>query len=203
MVWRQMQLGIKRIFDVSLSLMLIVLFTPAITLLSLLVVLTSPGPVFKLQSRVGLNGKMFTIIKLRTIEDKNSKPFRVTMLGKPMRRWGIDELPQLINILKGDMSFFGPRPLLPVSDEGQYAEHRFIRRSMRPGLLSAYGLAIHIEPFQDDELVIRSTYDQLAVDLDLAYIHNWHLGKDLWLAVMSIYTGFRMVYKVVKSKLTP
>ncbi|AZV69034.1 sugar transferase [Bacillus cereus] len=119
-------LGIKYLLDVMFSLIGLIVLMPVILIFSILIILESPGSPFYLQERLGLNGKRFKVIKLRSMRndaEKNGAKWaekndpRVTKIGLFIRKTRIDELPQLFNILKGDMSLVGPRPERPVFTE--------------------------------------------------------------------------------------
>jgi len=139
-MFNSMQVIIKRFIDVLFSLLLLVLLMPVIFLTAILILLESPGnPIFT-QKRVGKNGRLFTIYKIRTLykhhfgeiqEQEEPHAYRITPIGKYLRRSKLDELPQLLNILLGDMSFIGPRPYTQFDfDE----DLRFNRVLMKPGL---------------------------------------------------------------------
>ncbi|ANP83931.1 MULTISPECIES: sugar transferase [Bacillus] len=119
-------LGIKYLLDVMFSLVGLIVLMPVILIFSILIILESPGSPFYLQERLGLNGKRFKVIKLRSMRndaEKNGAKWaekndpRVTKIGLFIRKTRIDELPQLFNILKGDMSLVGPRPERPIFTE--------------------------------------------------------------------------------------
>ncbi|MBE7125123.1 sugar transferase [Bacillus mycoides] len=119
-------LGIKYLLDVMFSLVGLIVLMPVVFIFSILIVLESPGSPFYLQERLGLNGKRFKVIKLRSMRndaEKNGARWaekndsRVTKIGLFIRKTRIDELPQLLNILKGDMSLVGPRPERPIFTE--------------------------------------------------------------------------------------
>ncbi|MBK5508076.1 exopolysaccharide biosynthesis polyprenyl glycosylphosphotransferase [Bacillus sp. RC55] len=119
-------LGIKYVLDVMFSLVGLIVLMPVVFIFSILIVLESPGSPFYLQERLGLNGKRFKVIKLRSMRndaEKNGARWaekndpRVTKIGLFIRKTRIDELPQLFNILKGDMSLVGPRPERPIFTE--------------------------------------------------------------------------------------
>lgn len=119
-------LGIKYLLDVMFSLVGLIVLMPVVFIFSILIVLESPGSPFYLQERLGLNGKRFKVIKLRSMRndaEKNGAKWaekndpRVTKIGLFIRKTRIDELPQLFNILKGDMSLVGPRPERPIFTE--------------------------------------------------------------------------------------
>lgn len=114
----------KRIFDVTAAILLLVLLSPLLLLVALCIKIDSPGPVFFKQERVGIHKKPFIIYKFRTmsVEAPDNVPTamfenpkqHITRVGKWIRRLSIDELPQLFNIIKGEMSIVGPRPVIPV-----------------------------------------------------------------------------------------
>jgi undecaprenyl phosphate N,N'-diacetylbacillosamine 1-phosphate transferase len=130
----------KRFFDVVISLFLLVIFIPVMLLvLILLFVATRENPFF-VQTRPGLNEKIFRIIKLKTMNDNKSEngvllpdAQRLTTIGRFIRKTSLDEIPQLINVLMGDMAIIGPRPLL-VSYLPYYSERERLRHSIRPGI---------------------------------------------------------------------
>ncbi len=182
----------KRSFDIVSTFTLLLLLSPLLALVALLVRLSSPGPVLYVSTRVGRGGRYFTFFKFRTmylgsgdrrsVADKNErgghifkikKDPRVTPIGYWLRRWSIDELPQLFNVLRGDMSIVGPRPL-PASDlepDGQsrefevWAEHR---SRVLPGITGLWQISGRSElPF-----------DRM-VQLDLTYVQTWSLKRDL------------------------
>lgn len=131
----------KRLFDIALVFPIMVIVIPPLIVIALLIRIESKGPVFFIQERVGLYGKTFQVYKFRTMTDKpristgeilrgNSE---VTAVGHWLRRFKIDELPQLVNVLKGDMSLVGPRPGL-VKQLEEYDENGLMRLQVRPGL---------------------------------------------------------------------
>ena len=130
----------KRIFDVLASFCLILLFAPLLIVIAILLIIENKSSPFFIQSRPGKNERKFEIIKFRSMNDKtdnygNLLPDneRITVLGKIIRKWSLDELPQLINVLIGDMSLVGPRPLLfkyiPLFSESQRRRHE-----VKPGI---------------------------------------------------------------------
>lgn len=188
-------LVIKRVLDVAVSVTLIVLLTPLLLAVAALIKFTSPGPIFFLQERLGLNKRRFLIYKFRTmipgaeqrlaeLESLNevSGPVfkikndpRITPLGKFLRRTSIDELPQLFNVLKGDMSLVGPRPL-PVRDyEGFNQDWQRRRFSIPPGLTCLWQVAGRSAiPFEQ------------WMQLDLQYMDEWSLWLDLKILARTI-----------------
>jgi len=131
----------KRFLDIVISGVALFVLWPVLVLVSLIIKLDSPGPVLFVQKRVGLNGRVFNIYKFRTMTHRHRLPTgeifgrdrEVTRAGYWLRRFKIDELPQLINVLKGDMSIVGPRPGLP-SQLLEYDENGKKRLLVRPGL---------------------------------------------------------------------
>lgn len=130
----------KRLLDILLSLCILVLLSPVYVILIVLVRIKLGSPVFFRQERPGLNGEIFTLYKFRTMTDARDKDGkllpdkdRLTSFGKFLRSSSLDELPEFFNILKGDMSFIGPRPLL-VSYLPYYTERESLRHTARPGL---------------------------------------------------------------------
>ena len=186
---------IKRLIDVSVSALLVVLLAPVFIVSTLAVILSSAGPVFFLQDRVGRNKQIFRMIKFRTmvadaatrqqeLEDRNEAEGpvfkikddpRITPVGKLLRRTSIDELPQLFNVLKGEMSLVGPRPL-PVRDYEGFSEDWHRRRfSVRPGISGLW------------QVTGRSNlpFDQW-MELDLKYINEWSLALDLKVMLQTV-----------------
>jgi len=131
---------IKRLFDVVFSIILLIALAPFLLLIGLLVRIILGSPVIFRQERPGLNEKVFTIFKFRTMNDKKDEEGnllpdndRLTPFGRFLRESSLDELPELVNILKGDMSFVGPRPLL-VEYLPHYDDEQKLRHTVKPGL---------------------------------------------------------------------
>lgn len=129
---------IKRFLDIIFSGLGLLLLSPVFLICALIIKITSKGPIFFIQKRVGFNSAVFSIIKFRTMDDAincqtDKDENRLTKIGKVLRSTSIDEIPQLINVLKGDMSFIGPRPL-PVQYLEWYTEEENKRHSVRPGI---------------------------------------------------------------------
>ncbi|MBD5460123.1 MAG: undecaprenyl-phosphate glucose phosphotransferase [Lachnospiraceae bacterium] len=183
---------VKRVMDIVGSLLGIVLVSPVMALCALLVRLTSPGPVIFKQERVGLHNKPFYMYKFRSMEvqkpSEENKAWtirddpRVTRVGKILRRTSLDELPQLFNILKGDMSLVGPRPERPLFVEKFKEEipRYMVKHQVRPGLT---GWA-QINGYRGDTSIKR------RVEYDLYYIENWTLALDLKIIFLTFFTGF-------------
>jgi len=171
----------KRIFDVAVSLAALIFFLPLLALTALLLKLDSSGPVFHLQTRVGLDGRIFRMIKFRTMirnAEKETGPIwsprndpRVTRVGKVLRKLSIDELPQLINVLNGDMSLVGPRPERPeLVDKFKNNIPRYmLRHRVKTGMTGwaqVHGLR-------------GNTPLDKRIEFDIYYIQNWTLQLDL------------------------
>ncbi|MFB3903576.1 MAG: sugar transferase [Acidobacteriota bacterium] len=194
------QLVLKRVMDILGSGLLLVLLAPFLLIVALLIRLDSPGPVLFTQERVGLNRRRFKLIKFRTMvqeADKKQELFealneadgpvfkikndpRVTRLGRVLRQFSVDELPQLINVMKGEMSLVGPRPL-PLRDvkliDAQWHKRRF---SVKPGLTCLW------------QVNGRSDVSfERWVRMDLEYIDTWSLSLDLKILLKTIPVVFR------------
>lgn len=167
--------AVKRLFDLMLSVLLLGLASPAMLLTALAVKLTSPGPVFYHQRRVGENGRLFWVHKFRTMSlDADQKRFekrpddpRVTPLGRLLRRTSIDELPQLFNVLRGEMSLVGPRPEQVFIVE-QYEPWQRQRLAVPPGITGWW----QVNGRGDLPMHLNTHYD-------LYYIRNYSLWLDL------------------------
>jgi exopolysaccharide biosynthesis polyprenyl glycosylphosphotransferase len=189
------QLALKRALDVAVSLLVLALAGPAIGIAALSIRITSPGSVLFKQKRIGLNGRMFTLYKFRTmIEDAharreevahlnemNGPAFkakadpRVTPVGRFLRRFSLDEIPQLWNVLKGDMSLVGPRPPIPEEVASYHRWHRR-RLSMKPGLTCLWQISGRND-IQDFDSWMK---------LDLQYIDNWSPSLDFKILLRTI-----------------
>jgi exopolysaccharide biosynthesis polyprenyl glycosylphosphotransferase len=184
---------IKRAIDLALAAVASLLLSPVILLAALAIRLTSAGPVIFRQTRCGLNGRTFTCYKFRSmvadaearlhevahlnergIVTKIPNDPRLTPVGKWLRKFSIDELPQLLNVLKGDMSLVGPRPAIP-SEVARYQRWQRRRLRMRPGLTCLW--AVRGRDKVDFESWMR---------LDLQYIDNWSLGLDARIILLTI-----------------
>ena len=186
---------VKRLMDIVISAAMLVVLSPLMLAAAFIIKMGDRGPVFFCQKRVGLNGRIFTLLKFRSmvvgaekmldeLKDKNemSGPVfklkddpRITSFGKLIRRYSIDELPQLINVLRGDMSLVGPRPPLP-EEVSLYLRKQRKRLSMRPGLTCIWQVSGRNEILD---------FEQWA-KLDLEYIDNWSLSKDIVLLLKTI-----------------
>ena len=188
-------LVMKRILDFSLALVILIIASPLMVLAALLIKITSPGPTLFEQERVGHNKRKFTIYKFRTmivgaerkmqdikhLNEVSGPVFkikhdpRITTIGKVLRKASIDELPQLINVLKGDMSLVGPRPL-PVRDYEGFSEDWHRRRfSVRPGITCLWQVCGR-----------SSVAFEKWMELDMQYIDKWTFWLDLKILARTI-----------------
>jgi lipopolysaccharide/colanic/teichoic acid biosynthesis glycosyltransferase len=178
---------LKRVLDIASALTAMAAAVPVLAMLALAITVTSGGPVLFRQQRVGRDGRPFTMLKLRTMVDgaelmvadllarydtderlyKFRDDPRITPLGGWLRRWSADELPQLWNVLRGEMSMVGPRPALASEVRAYQPWHR-ARLAVRPGITGAWQVSGRCEVGFDD-----------CVRLDLAYIDGWSLLSDL------------------------
>jgi putative colanic acid biosynthesis UDP-glucose lipid carrier transferase len=184
---------IKRVFDLILSCTGLLLISPLLIIVSFLVSSTSPGPVFFAQDRYGLDGRRFRIYKFRTMRviEAGDQPGlkqatewdpRVTPLGRILRRWSLDELPQLFNVLKGEMSLVGPRPHAVEHNE----QYRLLipgymqRHAFKPGIT---GLA-QVEGWRGETKTLEAMARR--VDADLRYQRDWSLKLDIKIIIKTI-----------------
>ena len=177
---------VKRLLDITISLIALIFLLPLMLLIYLLVIINLGSPAFFLQERVGKDNKIFKMIKFRTMKnstDKNgnllSDNERVTKFGSFLRSFSLDELPELINILKGDMSLVGPRALL-VQYLGLYNDEQIRRHEVLPGLtgwaqINGRNSITWSEKFK----------------LDVWYVDNW----SLWLDIKIFFLTFWKVLK--------
>ena len=183
---------VKRCMDIVGSIAGIIVSSPVMLVLCILIKLTSPGPLIYKQERVGLHNKTFRMYKFRSMElqpeSEEKKAWtvkndpRVTGIGKFMRRTSLDELPQLFNILKGDMSLVGPRPERPFFVEKFREEipRYMVKHQVRPGLT---GWA-QVNGYRGDTSIRK------RIDCDLYYIENWSIGFDIKILFLTFFKGF-------------
>jgi len=181
--FKNVNLFIKRLTDILISGLGLILFFPIFIIVAVLIKLTMPGPIFFMQERVGKDKKTFQILKFRTMKvDKEAEEKmdfykdkeRLTKFGRFLRRTKIDELPQLINVIKGDMSLVGPRPTIMQQVEN-YTQYEMQRLAMRPGMT---GLA----------QVSGNTaipWEQ-RIKYDLEYINNFSIILDFKILIKTI-----------------
>jgi len=184
-------LAAKRGLDVVLSLVLLAATAPILLVAAILVRMSGPGPIFFVQRRNGCLGREFRMLKLRTMEAdaerfqdqlhnrnadgcflKLQNDPRVTPVGRILRKYSIDELPQLVNVLRGDMSLIGPRPLLPCDVRSFPRDERFRRFNVRPGITGLWQVSGRSDLSDDERMA-----------LDLEYVDEWSLSMDFEILV--------------------
>ncbi|HEY1578309.1 MAG TPA: sugar transferase [Terracidiphilus sp.] len=185
---------IKRIVDVCLSLLLLVLLMPLIALTAAVIWAEGDGPLLYISRRIGRYGRPFTFYKFRTmivdaeslrneLDRRNERSTvlfkisndpRITKMGRILRKYSIDEIPQLINVLRGEMSLVGPRPSLAAEVE-QYEPQHFVRLTVLPGMTGLWQVVARKSPSFHD-----------YINLDLSYVHNWSLWLDLKILLRTI-----------------
>jgi lipopolysaccharide/colanic/teichoic acid biosynthesis glycosyltransferase len=181
----------KWVLDLAIALLLLILLAPLMLLLALMVRLDSPGPALYRQQRIGRGGVPFTMLKFRSMRHSCSEDFhrqqsqnwfngtaaprgykagadpRLTRVGRYLRKTSLDEIPQLFNVIRGEMSLVGPRPLLPY-ERGQFERWHFERESVRPGITGLWQISGR------DRL---SAQEMMA--LDVRYVREWSLWLDI------------------------
>ncbi|WP_209332790.1 sugar transferase [Lunatimonas salinarum] len=188
----------KRVFDFVLASIGLVIISPLLLLIAILIKVSKGGPVFFIQDRVGKDGKIFRMIKFRTMtENHNGSSIsvqgesRITPLGAFLRKYKLDELPELINVIKGDMSFVGPRPDVPGYADRLTGADRLIL-SIRPGITGPASLK-----YANEERLLAEVPDPISfnneiifpdkVRINLAYVKNQSLRRDLIIIFQTIF----------------
>ncbi|NJL52866.1 MAG: lipid carrier--UDP-N-acetylgalactosaminyltransferase [Hydrococcus sp. SU_1_0] len=187
---------LKRTIDLLLSSILLLFATIPLCIVILLIKIDSPGTIFFSQTRIGLQGKPFKLLKLRTMVENASKlqtslessnemegevlfkirqDPRITRVGKYLRRYSIDEIPQLINVLKGDMSLVGPRPLT-LRDSAKLPADQLIRHEVLPGITGFWQVSGRSE-----------TSSEHLGECDRFYVKKWSLGLDLFILLKTVF----------------
>jgi len=190
----------KRMVDIVLGSLALLVAAPVMACLMIVIRLDSRGPALFGQRRIGLMGKPFTLWKLRTMTHRSSQAFhiqaardwfderptgdryktdsdpRVTRVGRYLRRSSLDELPQLFNVLRGEMSLVGPRPMMPY-DQPSYTALDFEREVVRPGISGLWQVSGR------DRLSARQ-----MMALDIRYVREWSLGLDLRILALTVTT---------------
>ena len=183
---------VKRTMDIAGSLVCIVLFSPVMLFTALMIKITSRGPLIFTQERVGLHNRPFKMYKFRSMlvqsEEKEKKGWttrndpRVTPFGRFIRKTSIDELPQLFNVLMGDMSLVGPRPERPqyVEKFREEIPRYMVKHQVRPGMT---GWA-QVNGYRGNTSIRK------RIEYDLYYIENWTVGVDLKILILTVFKGF-------------
>lgn len=178
---------IKRIIDFAITLIAVVILAPVFLLIALLIKLDSNGPVLFVQKRLGKNSKPFKFLKFRTMIENaqnmglgltvSKNDFRITKIGRFLREWTLDELPQLFNVLKGDMSLVGPRPLPQYQNQSAFSKELWQKRLLiKPGLICLVDIK--------GRGLVESWEKRL--EYDIWYVDNW----SLWLDFKILFLGF-------------
>jgi len=186
----------KRVFDIFIASITVILASPIYLLIALLIYLDSPGPIFYKQTRIGLKNEPFQVWKFRTMvlnadklqkeleaknETKDGVLFkikddpRITRVGKYLRQYSLDEIPQLFNVIRGEMSLVGPRPL-PLRDVEKFDRHHHIRQEVLPGITGLWQISGRSDIVDFEE----------AYQLDLTYITSWSIWLDLQILFKTI-----------------
>ena len=183
---------IKRLMDIVGSLMCIVLFSPVMLVTAIAIKRTSPGPLIFRQERVGLHNREFRMYKFRSMEVQTASEEkkgwttrddpRVTKVGKVIRKTSIDELPQLFNVLKGDMSLIGPRPERPqyVEKFREEIPRYMVKHQVRPGMT---GWA-QVNGYRGNTSIRK------RIEYDIYYIENWSVAFDIKILILTVFKGF-------------
>ena len=197
---RYRQRILKRTFDIAAATSAIILVMPIIIMIAIFIKLDDQGPIFFSQTRIGYLNRPFRIIKFRTVYSRFSDPFgvislqpddhRVTRVGRLLRRLHLDELPQLLNVVRGDMSLVGPRPhTLASSFDGvpffTIAENYWHRHTVRPGIVGLAQMDGYRGPVPSVEHLKR------RINLDLEYIRDWSITRDFMII-------FRTIFNIIK-----
>lgn len=174
---------VKRIMDFSVSLILLIVLAPLFAIIAIAIKLDSPGPIFFVQKRVGKDGKLFDVIKFRTmykdtpkysLSPRNPDDPRITKVGRFLRRWSLDELPQLINVLKGEMSLVGPRPEMPQIVQ-EYLPWQKERLKVKPGITGLW------------QIIGRKNLPlEQNIQYDILYVRNRSILLDIIILLKTI-----------------
>ena len=194
---------IKRLFDIIFSFVGLVFLFPVFIIVSILIKIDSSGPVFFLQERVGLNGKFFKIIKFRSMKTNHNNSLtvtlendkRITRIGKKIRKYKIDEIPELINVFIGDMSFVGPRPDVPGYADLLKGESRNILK-LRPGITSRASIK-----YANEEMILLNEDDPIAYNNNIIFPDkvklnlNYYYNNNIWIDIKIIFATLFAVLK--------
>ena len=186
---------IKRLFDIIFSFVGIVFLFPIFIVVSIFIKIDSTGPIFFLQNRVGLNGEIFKIIKFRTMKVNHNNSLtvtlendiRITRIGKILRKYKIDEIPELINVFGGDMSFVGPRPDVPGYADLLKGNNRNILK-LRPGITSRASIK-----YANEEQLLLDQQDPIAYNNDVIFPDkvkmnlNYYENNNIWIDIKIIF----------------
>ena len=194
---------IKRLFDIIFSFVGIVFLFPVFIIVSILIKIDSSGPVFFIQERVGLNGNFFKIIKFRSMKTNHNNSLtvtlendkRITRIGKKIRKYKIDEIPELINVFIGDMSLVGPRPDVPGYADLLEGESRNILK-LRPGITSRASIK-----YANEEMILLNEDDPIAYNNNIIFPDkvklnlNYYYNNNIWIDIKIIFATLFAVFK--------
>ena len=194
---------IKRLFDIIFSFVGIVFLFPVFIIVSILIKIDSSGPIFFIQERVGLNGKIFKIFKFRSMKINHNNSLtvtlendkRITRIGKKIRKYKIDEIPELINVFIGDMSFVGPRPDVPGYADLLKGESRNILK-LRPGITSRASIK-----YANEEMILLNEDDPIAYNNNIIFPDkvklnlNYYYNNNIWIDIKIIFATLFAVLK--------
>ena len=193
----------KRVFDIVLCSIALIVLSPVFLVIAIAIKLSSPGPVFYYSERSGLNKKPFRFYKFRSmhVTNKDKGMFvadadRVFKVGKMIRRLKIDELPQLINVIKGDMSIVGPRPMVASAVDSLYCGRYEKVTDIRPGLTSAASLYDYTvgDTYNDDQAYIKEVLP-VKLEMELYYVEHESFAYDVQLVWRTILTIVQVLCK--------
>jgi len=196
---------IKRLFDIIFSILALIVLFPLMVIIAILIKITSPGPVFYRGTRIGKGGKPFRMFKFRTMvvnADKIGGPStpiddpRLTKIGKFLKRFQLDELPQLINVLKGDMSLVGPRPEVPLYVDMMTEEEKDVILSVRPGMTDLASLwNFHegeiLKGSKDPEKTYQEKIRPKKLELQKKYVQTRSFWLDLKIILKTVIKIFK------------
>jgi len=179
-------LKFKRLFDLILSLILLILLSPLIIFIVIIIFIFNGRPIFFIQKRSGFNKKHFTIFKFRTMSTNENLSFnlRINQIGFFLRKYKIDEMPQLLNILIGDMSFVGPRPLLVEYDD-LYNKLQDDRFKLKPGITGISQIKVYNK---------NNHNWAMKINYDLIYIKKISLRFDLYIMIKTLILFIKIIF---------
>ena len=189
---RRSYILMKRMFDIVVSLIGIIVLAPLMLVIAIALWLDSPGPILLKQQRIGQWGRPFVLYRFRTMIPVGEWPLadvqvaiykmgsdpRVTMVGRLLRRLSLDELPQLFNVIRGEMSLVGPRPALPYELE-QYTEEALLRLQMKPGMTGLWQVSMMSTKYCTYEEITKYYSYEEMMRLELEYVRHASLWMDL------------------------
>ncbi|MFH1392112.1 MAG: sugar transferase [bacterium] len=200
---------IKRLFDIIFSLFILIILSPVFLIIFILIKVFSRGPIFFTQARLGKNAKPFKIYKFRTMIDESdigsnnltlTDDQRITKIGKILRKYKLDELPQFVNVLKGEMSIVGPRPDVPEYYDLTDSLHQKVL-SVKPGITCFAGIKYSLSQKQEAGILAKANNpEQFYVNkifpdkiaLNLKYVQEQSFRLDLKIIFQTVYYLFKI-----------